>query len=167
MRPFWYLVFFVGIVTSGDPSTNDVPGCGDAQPGSKEITTSTPTTAKETTSSTTTTEGAREEDEKKYGYYRDRNGCVHKVLQSYQLMYDADCTYYCPYYPFRYKVPNRTPCLMLLENRLQERQYASSKVCRKGYCVYGTCVPTGYVQRCTVPQNGPRVSRLPPKNNYE
>ncbi|XP_054925454.1 uncharacterized protein [Dermacentor andersoni] len=56
MRPFWYLVFLVGLVASEDPKSNDVPGCGDLKSGSKEMNPTTPTTRTETTSTMTTEE---------------------------------------------------------------------------------------------------------------
>ncbi|XP_065311555.1 uncharacterized protein [Dermacentor albipictus] len=197
MRPFWYLVFFVGLVTTEDPNSNDVPGCGDLKSGNKEMTPTTPTTRIETTSTTTTEEttsptptteeatststtttsttpptttpkkGAREADGTKYGYYRDKNHCTHKVLTSYQQMYHADCTYICPRYPFRFRVFNGVPCLMVLENRPQERQYTNSKLCRKGQCLYGSCVPGAYVQKCAIPTNGRSTPRHDTNNGYE
>ncbi|XP_050032884.1 uncharacterized protein [Dermacentor andersoni] len=196
MRPFWYLVFLVGLVASEDPKSNDVPGCGDLKSGSKEMNPTTPTTrtettstmtTEETTSSTTTTEatspsttttstttpsttpkkGAREADRRKYGYYRDGNQCIHKVLTSYQQVYHADCIYLCRRYPFRFSVPNGMPCLMVLENGLQERQYTNSKLCRKGQCLHGSCVPSVYVQKCSIPTNGPGIPRRDINNRYE
>ncbi|XP_075558362.1 uncharacterized protein LOC142590273 isoform X2 [Dermacentor variabilis] len=186
MRPFWYLVLLVGLVTSENPNSNDVPGCGDPKSGSKETTSTT--TTEETTSSTTTTEevtspsttttstttpsttpkkGAREADKRKYGYYRDRNNCIHKVLTSYHQMYHADCTYYCARYPYYFRVFNQVPCLMVLENELQERQDTNSKLCRKGKCLHGSCVPSVYVQKCSIPTSGPGIPRHDINNRYE
>ncbi|XP_075725207.1 uncharacterized protein LOC119179565 isoform X5 [Rhipicephalus microplus] len=164
------------VVAAGEEPISHVPGCEDAPTASKETSASTTTSTKatpsigttetesptvrtteteNTTTTTTTTKGAREKDEPKYGYYRDSYGCFYTVLTSRNLLYHAYCTYYCPWYPYVYKVRNGVTCLTLLEKGAQERTY-DSKVCRKGRCLNGLCIPTGYVQRCSVPHTFPR-----------
>uniref|UniRef100_A0A6G5A1C5 Evasin n=1 Tax=Rhipicephalus microplus TaxID=6941 RepID=A0A6G5A1C5_RHIMP len=100
--------------------------------------------------------GAREKYEPKYGYYRDYYGCIYTVLTSRQLLYHALCTYTCPWYPYVYRVRDGVTCLTILEKGAQERTYRDSKVCRKGRCFNGLCMPTSYVQSCSVPNTFPR-----------
>ncbi|XP_075725206.1 uncharacterized protein LOC119179565 isoform X4 [Rhipicephalus microplus] len=133
-------------------STKATPSIGTTETESPTVRT---TETENTTTTTTTTKGAREKDEPKYGYYRDSYGCFYTVLTSRNLLYHAYCTYYCPWYPYVYKVRNGVTCLTLLEKGAQERTY-DSKVCRKGRCLNGLCIPTGYVQRCSVPHTFPR-----------
>uniref|UniRef100_A0A6G5A6X2 Evasin n=1 Tax=Rhipicephalus microplus TaxID=6941 RepID=A0A6G5A6X2_RHIMP len=139
--------------TSTPTSTTATPSIGTTETESPTMrTTETETTPR----TTTTTKGAREKDEPKYGYYTDYYGCFYKVLKSRGLLYHANCLYYCPWKPHVYRVRDGVTCLTILEKGAQERAYRDSKVCRKGRCFNGLCIPTGYVQGCTVPNTFPR-----------
>nr|XP_037286200.1 uncharacterized protein LOC119179233 [Rhipicephalus microplus] len=179
MGPFWYFILLIGAVALGDEGIRNVPGCGDsstkieAESSSSvpNTTTGTPpsttATPNETTSATATTKrGTIPEDQSKYGYYSE-NGCLHRVLLSHGRMYHATCTFLCQWSRRLHRVYDGKPCLRLLENRFQERQYTRSKVCRTGHCLRGICVPNGYVQQCEIPNNGPRLPQRPPQGPYE
>ncbi|XP_075725263.1 uncharacterized protein LOC142767451 isoform X2 [Rhipicephalus microplus] len=134
-------------------STTATPSIGTTQTESPTV----KSTETETTTRTTiTTKGAREKYEPKYGYYRDYYGCIYTVLTSHKLLYHALCTYTCPWYPYVHRVRNGVTCLTILEKGAQERTYRDSKVCRKGRCFNGLCMPTSYVQSCSVPNTFPR-----------
>ncbi|KAL3201614.1 hypothetical protein MRX96_042922 [Rhipicephalus microplus] len=149
--------------TSTTTSTQATPSTGTTEtetststPTSTTATPSIGTTETESPTMRTTETGAREKDEPKYGYYTDYYGCFYKVLKSRGLLYHANCLYYCPWKPHVYRVRDGVTCLTILEKGAQERAYRDSKVCRKGRCFNGLCIPTGYVQGCTVPNTFPR-----------
>ncbi|KAL3212390.1 hypothetical protein MRX96_035972, partial [Rhipicephalus microplus] len=56
-----------------------------------------------------------------------RMAAFHRVLLSHGRMYHATCTFLCQWSRRLHRVYDGKPCLRVLENRFQERQYTRSK----------------------------------------